>query len=159
MRVYLTAKAASLMALLVVGGLILSCLPSKPVKGPIKVGSKSFTEQLILGEITRLALEDAGFGVVDRLGLAGSMTTRQALENGEIDLYWEYTGTAWLVSLGHQKIDGDGENLYQRVKAENANHGVIRVSHARFNSSYALMMSRALSQRLGITTLGELGDY
>ena len=131
----------------------------KPVKGSIKVGSKSFTEQLILGEITRLALEDAGFGVVDRLGLAGSMTTRQALENGEIDLYWEYTGTAWLVSLGHQKIDGDGENLYQRVKAEDAIHGLIWLPYARFNSSYALMMSRALSQRLGITTLGELGDY
>ena len=153
------AKAVILLTLLAVGGLILFWLPRKPVKGPIKVGSKSFTEQLILGEITRLALEDAGFGVIDRLGLAGSMTTRQALENGEIDLYWEYTGTAWLVSLGHQKIDGDGENLYQRVKAEDAIHGLIWLPYARFNSSYALMMSRALSQRLGITTLGELGDY
>jgi osmoprotectant transport system substrate-binding protein len=159
MRVYSRAKTAILLGLLVAGGLIPSCLPSKPVKGPIKVGSKSFTEQLILGEITRLVLEDAGFGVVDRLGLAGTMTTRQALENGEIDLYWEYTGTAWLVSLGHQTIDGDAEKLYQRVKAEDAIQGLVWLPYARFNSSYALMMSRAASQRLGITTLGELGNY
>jgi osmoprotectant transport system substrate-binding protein len=123
------------------------------------VGSKSFTEQLILGEITRLVLEDAGFGVVDRLGLAGTMTTRQALENGEIDLYWEYTGTAWFVSLGHQRIDSDPEMLYQRVKAEDAIRGLVWLPYARFNSSYALMMSRALSQRLGITSLGELGNH
>src|SRR5262245_6771860 len=114
-----------LLALLMTGGLFSSCLPAKRVKGPIKVGSKSFTEQLILGEITRLVLEDAGFGVVDRLGLAGTMTARQALVNGEIDLYWEYTGTAWLVSLGQQRIDSDAEKLYQRVKAEDAIHGLV----------------------------------
>lgn len=141
------------------GGLIWFSLPKKQVKGPIKVGSKSFTEQLILGEMTRLVLEDAGFGVVDRLGLAGTMTTRQALEHGEIDLYWEYTGTAWLVSLGHERIDSDAENLYQRVKAEDALHGLVWLPYANFNNSYALMMSRASSQRLGITTLGELAHY
>jgi osmoprotectant transport system substrate-binding protein len=159
MRVYATAKTAILLALLVSGASMLFCLHKKPGKGPIKVGSKSFTEQLILGEITRLVLEDAGFGVVDRLGLAGTMTTRQALEKGEIDLYWEYTGTAWLVSLGHQKIDSDAEKLYQQVKAEDANHGLVWLPYARFNSSYAVMMSRAVSQRLGITSLGELGNH
>ena len=153
------AKTAILLTLLAVVGLLLFCIPRKQVKGPIKVGSKSFTEQLILGELTRLVLEDAGFGVVDRLGLAGSMTTRQALENGEIDLYWEYTGTAWLVSLGHQKIDGDGEKLYQQVKAEDALRGLVWLPYARFNSSYALMMSQASTRRLGIKSLGELAKH
>src|SRR5213593_983671 len=129
-------------------------LSRKTVKGSIRVGSKSFTEQLILGEMTRLVLEDAGFDVVDRLGLAGTVTTRQALENGEIDLYWEYTGTAWLVSFGHQRIDGDAEELYRRVKAEDALHGLVWLAHARFNNSFALLMPRAASERLGIATVG-----
>jgi osmoprotectant transport system substrate-binding protein len=134
-------------------------LSRKTVKGSIRVGSKSFTEQLILGEMTRLVLEDAGFDVVDRLGLAGTVTTRQALENGEIDLYWEYTGTAWLVSFGHQRIDGDAEELYRRVKAEDALRGLVWLAHARFNNSFALLMARAASERLGIATVGELARY
>lgn len=55
------------------------------------VGSKDFTEQLILGEMTRLLLEDAGASVQDQIGMAGTDATRQALLSGEIDMYWEYT--------------------------------------------------------------------
>src|SRR3712207_2530671 len=57
------------------------------------VGSKEFTEQLILGQITLQALEAAGATVNDQTGLAGSVAARKALESGEIDMYWEYTGT------------------------------------------------------------------
>ena len=69
----------------------------------VAVGSKEFTEQLILGQIAIKALEEHGFTVIDRTGLAGTEPARVALENGEIDLYWEYTGTAWLVALGHDQ--------------------------------------------------------
>ena len=57
------------------------------------VGSKEFTEQLILGQITLQVLENAGATVNDQIGLAGTVAARKALESGEIDMYWEYTGT------------------------------------------------------------------
>jgi osmoprotectant transport system substrate-binding protein len=65
------------------------------------VGSKEFTEQLILGQITLQVLENAGATVNDQIGLAGTVAARKALESGEIDMYWEYTGTGWITHLGH----------------------------------------------------------
>ncbi|MBW3606575.1 MAG: hypothetical protein KY460_17040, partial [Actinobacteria bacterium] len=62
----------------------------------LTVGSKEFTEQLILGQITIQALEAAGATVEDQTGLVGSTTVREALLSGEIDMYWEYTGTGWI---------------------------------------------------------------
>src|SRR3954471_4683005 len=64
------------------------------------VGSKEFTEQLVLGNITLQALEATGANVNDQIGLAGSDAARQALASGEIDMYWEYLGTAWVTYLG-----------------------------------------------------------
>ena len=61
------------------------------------VGSKEFTEQLILGQITIQMLEDAGASVDDQTGITGTTNVRKALTSGEIDMYWEYTGTGWLV--------------------------------------------------------------
>ena len=60
----------------------------------IRVGSKQFTEQLVLGQIILTALEDAGFTVEDGTNLGGTQVVRDALVNGEIDVYAEYTGTA-----------------------------------------------------------------
>ena len=60
----------------------------------IRVGSKQFTEQIVLGQIILLALEDAGYDVEDRTNLGSTAVNRDALVNGEIDIYPEYTGTA-----------------------------------------------------------------
>ena len=64
------------------------------------VGSKEFTEQLVLGNITMQALEETGATVNDQIGLAGSDAVRTAMESGEIDMYWEYLGTGWINILG-----------------------------------------------------------
>ncbi|MCJ7825760.1 MAG: hypothetical protein MUP44_12750, partial [Anaerolineales bacterium] len=69
-------------------------------KGLIVVGSKDFSEQFILGYIAVLALQDAGFEVDDQVGLGGTAVNREALLAGEIDMYWEYTGTGWMAHLG-----------------------------------------------------------
>ena len=69
----------------------------------IVVGSKDFTEQLILGKMAVILLRVAGADVVDQTGISGSVATRQALVNGEIDANWEYTGTAWISYLGKTK--------------------------------------------------------
>ena len=67
----------------------------------ISVGSKEFTEQRILGAITVQALRAAGATVDDHTGLVGTPVVRQALTSGQIGMYWEYTGTAWLGPLGN----------------------------------------------------------
>ena len=65
-------------------------------KKKIVLGGKNFTEQYILSEIARILLEKNGFDVKMRSGV-GSTVARQSLENGQIDLYYEYTGTAYTI--------------------------------------------------------------
>jgi osmoprotectant transport system substrate-binding protein len=125
----------------------------------IKVGSKEFTEQLILGQITILALENAGFKVVDKTNVAGSDKVRQALEQGDIDLYWEYTGTAWLVHLQHDNALTDSEEAYQKVKEEDSENGMVWLDYAPLNNTYTLMMRKDDMQSLGIKSLSDLASY
>ncbi|MDY7078965.1 MAG: glycine betaine ABC transporter substrate-binding protein, partial [Chloroflexota bacterium] len=94
--------------------------PPAEEKGLIVVGSKDFTEQFILGYITVLALQDAGYEVDDQVNLGGTAVNREALIAGEIDLYWEYTGTAWIAHLGHEDPITDPQECYDKVKAEDA---------------------------------------
>src|SRR5438874_13459625 len=65
----------------------------------IKVSSKEFDEQLLLGQIAVVALRAAGADPVDKTNITGSANVRQALTTGEVDLYWEYTGTGWITHL------------------------------------------------------------
>src|SRR5215211_6126281 len=69
-------------------------------EGPVRIGSKDFTEQLILGEMYALLLENAGIATEKRLNLGGTQVAQEALLAGEIDLYPEYTGTGLTVVLG-----------------------------------------------------------
>jgi osmoprotectant transport system substrate-binding protein len=82
------------------------------------VGSKEFTEQLILGQITLQVLENAGATVNDQIGLAGTVAARKALESGEIDMYWEYTGTGWITHLGHTDPIPGRQKQYEAVAEE-----------------------------------------
>ena len=84
------------------------------------VGSKEFTEQLVLGEITKQVLTNAGADVSDQIGLEGSTAARNALKSGDIDMYWEYDGTAWTNYLGHDKPIPDEQGQYDAVKQEDA---------------------------------------
>ncbi len=126
-------------------------------KGPVVVGSKEFTEQLILGAMSVLALEDAGFKVTDNTGLGGTEMARNALESGEIDTYWEYTGTAWLVALGHEKPITDSEEAFQKVSEEDlAKNNLVWLSYAKFDNTYTLMMRKDDAEKLGIKTISDL---
>jgi osmoprotectant transport system substrate-binding protein len=128
-------------------------------KGPIVVGSKNFTEQYILGWMTILGLEDAGFETESQIDLGGTTANREALENGEIDLYWEYTGTAWLVHLGHEEPITDPQTAYQEVKAEDEENGLVWLDYAPFNNTYTLMMRQQAREELGITKISDLKQY
>lgn len=66
----------------------------------VVVGTKNFTEALILGKIAVIALQAAGFDVTDRSGIPGAAPARAAMLDGEVEVQWEYTGTGWLNYLG-----------------------------------------------------------
>lgn len=125
----------------------------------IKVGSKDFTEQLILGQMAILALKNAGYKVEDKTNVAGSDTCRKALEAGEFDLYWEYTGTAWSMLLANEEMVADPQLLFDKVKEADAANGITWLKYAPMNNTYALVMSEARSAELGITSYTELGAY
>lgn len=125
----------------------------------IKVSSKEFTEQLLLGQIAILALEDAGYRVEDKTGIAGSNKLRSALLGKDIDLYWEYTGTGWLSHLQHSNPLADPRECYDKVRAEDARNGVAWLAYAPFNNTYTMMMRASQAQALGIHSLSQLGAY
>ncbi len=134
------------------------CLSVGAADGKITVGSKQFTEQLILGQITVLLLEDRGFDVVDKTGLGGSSVCRLALESGEIDMYWEYTGTGWMTHLGHDNPLTDSEECYKKVKDEDENNGIIWLDYGEVNNTYTLMMRQKDANELEIKTISDLAE-
>ncbi|MCF7936276.1 MAG: glycine/betaine ABC transporter substrate-binding protein [Synergistales bacterium] len=125
--------------------------------GKIVVGAKNFTEQYVLGNMLTLVLEDHGFDVTTRMG-TGSTVTRKALETGQIGLYPEYTGTAWLTYLGHEKVINDPQELYRKVKAEDSENGILWFAKAPLNNTYALAIREKDVDAYG-STLSELAAY
>lgn len=122
------------------------------------VGSKDFTEQLVLGYITVGALEAAGASVTDQVGLAGTDAARAALEEGEIDMYWEYTGTVWINYLGNTDPIPDPQEQYDEAKAQSEEETQITMlDRAPFNNTYALAVRSEAYDDLGVENLSDLG--
>ncbi|KZM57077.1 glycine/betaine ABC transporter substrate-binding protein [Aeribacillus pallidus] len=126
-------------------------------KGKITVGGKDFTEQHILTKITSIYLKEKGYDVKEATNM-GSTVVRQALENGQIDLYWEYTGTA-LVIYNHQPVETDPDAAYEKVKEIDQKKGLVWLNKAVLNNTYAIMMLEKKANELGIKTISDLADY
>ncbi|MEX2621470.1 MAG: glycine betaine ABC transporter substrate-binding protein [Egibacteraceae bacterium] len=123
------------------------------------VGSKDFTEQLILGQIAIAALEAAGASVTDQTNLGGTVVARQALESGDIDLYWDYNGTGWIEFLGETEVTSDGDALYEQVReADLEENGIVWYEPAPLNNTYALAQSQEAADEFGVTNLTEYGE-
>ena len=123
----------------------------------ITVGSKEFTEQVILGQITVQALRAAGAEVKDETRLAGSVTTRRALTSGEIDLYWEYTGTAWITYMDETRPIPDERDQYRAVaRRDLRENGIAWLPYAPFNNTYGLAVRREAAGRLGVRTISDV---
>lgn len=136
--------------------LIAGCGKKKDV---IKVGSKDYSEQLILGQIAIAALKDAGFDVEDKTNLNGSDKVMQALKQGDLSLYWEYTGTALFVHLKHDKTITDSKEAYELVKSEDAKKDLIWLDYAPFNNTYTVMMRKEDSEKLNIKSITDIANY
>ena len=122
------------------------------------VGSESFTEQEVLGSIAIQVLEAADATVIDRTGLGGNEAVRQALEEGEIDLYWEYTATGWLVHLGETSPKPDPQAQYEAVARQDLEENGIRwLDPAPGNDTYAIATSEETRRDLDVRTVSDLG--
>jgi osmoprotectant transport system substrate-binding protein len=124
------------------------------------VGSKEFTEQIILGQIAILALEDAGATVKDETGITGTANVRKALESDQIDMYWEYTGTGWVDILGNTTEDAetDPQKLFDAVAQQDSKNGVKWIAKSSANDTYAFATSQETSDSLGVTTLSDYAE-
>ncbi|ABE59705.1 glycine betaine ABC transporter substrate-binding protein [Chromohalobacter israelensis] len=123
----------------------------------IVVGGKNFTEQQILSSMTTQYLEGLGYDVEKRAGL-GSAVLRQAQENGQIDLYWEYTGTS-LINYNDESAEGlTVDETYQKVKELDAEKGLVWLEPSDANNTYALAMRKESVEETGITTLSDLAQ-
>ncbi|HET7313017.1 glycine betaine ABC transporter substrate-binding protein [Salinisphaera sp.] len=124
----------------------------------LTVGSKGFTEQEILGQITIELLEAAGADVTDQTGLAGSNAVRKALLSGEIDMYWECTGTAWLSYLGHTTTNTKKGHLYKQVaKQDLKQNNIVWLKPADFSDSYGIVTNQKTAKKYHLKTLDDIG--
>jgi glycine betaine/choline ABC-type transport system substrate-binding protein len=124
----------------------------------LTVGSKEFTEQLILGNMTKFALEEAGAEVDDQIGLVGSTAVRDALTSGEIDLYWEYLGTGWVTYLENEEAIPDPQEQFEAVRDADAANGVTWLEPAPFNNTYAIATTDETAEELGISSISDIRE-
>lgn len=121
----------------------------------IRVGSKDFTENLLVAEIYALALEDKGY-TVERVSNISSSLIHNSIVNDEIDLYPEYTGTGLLSVLGEQ-MQTDPEKVYETVKKEyEEQFHLTWLDYASANDSQGLVIRTAVAKKLGISTISDL---
>jgi osmoprotectant transport system substrate-binding protein len=121
------------------------------------VGSKDFTESILLGQITMQLLKANGATVTDKTNIKGSVTTRDALTSSQIDLYWEYTGTGWISYLKNTTPIPDPQQQFDAVaKDDLAKNKVVWVDRAPLNNTYAMAIKKEKAAALGVKSLSDL---
>ncbi len=132
-----------------------SAFACAPKPAAVRIGSKDFTENLVLAELYALALEDNGFTVERKFNIASSVV-HTALVNKEIDLYPEYTGTGLLSILKHELVT-DPQEVYDIVKEEYRKQFQLTwLDYAQANDSQGLVIAAPIASELGITTISDL---
>lgn len=120
----------------------------------IVVGGKAFTEQILMTEMTMQLLEAKGFKVTRKAGM-GNAILRAAQENGEVDLYWEYTGTSLVT---HNKVSEklNAADTYKRVKELDAAKGLVWLNASPLNNTFAFAMRKDDAAKRGIASIADL---
>lgn len=127
----------------------------------VTVGSKQFTEQELLGSMSVQALEANDVTVNDKTSLGGTVTNFEALKAGDIDHYWEYTGTAWAtLPPKHDEVITDAEELYGKVESEfDSEYNIKVLDKASFDNTYVLVARQAFIDESGVETLSDFAEY
>lgn len=131
---------------------------SNDEKPLIKVGSKNFTESLILGEMYSLALENAGYKVERKLNLGGTMVGHESLKNGDIDMYPEYTGTG-LINILEQEPKSDPQEVYDIVSKEYKDKfNLVWLEPTDANDSQGLVTTKKVAEKYDLYTISKLAE-
>lgn len=129
-----------------------ACMDPRPV---VRVGTKSFTENYILGEIVADVIEQTGEADVERrFGLGGTGIVYRAVLHGDIDLYPEYTGTLSQAILKDPSLTSVAE-----IRGAMLGTGLTIGESLGFNNTYALAVRREMSERLDLRTLSDLARH
>lgn len=153
--------AAIGVAVLVVG----ACAPREPAaKGPIRIGSKIDTEGNLLGNIIKLMLDDNGFETVDRIGTGQTDVVRKALTSGEIDVYPEYTASAFTQFFKAEALPEkdayDAEKVYETVKRlDMEKNDLAWLARAPANNTWAVAVQRSVSGKEGVSTWDDFARF
>lgn len=142
--------------------------PTGAVAGPMEgidlegagvdVGSKNFTEQIILGKMAVILLQSAGADVQDLTNTPGSNTVREAMLQGHMDFQWEYTGTAWITYMGETDPIIDEQEQFEAVRDVDADDGLIWLAPSELNNTYAFATSAEFGEETGITEMSEISE-
>ncbi len=125
----------------------------------VRIGSKNFSEQVLLAEIAAQALEQRGVKVDRRLNLGGTFVCHRALTAGELDLYPEYTGTAFTAILSRKPVS-DPVAVREAVAREYARRwALIWSPPLGFENTFALIMRGQEARRLGIRKISDLAAH
>ena len=119
----------------------------------IQVGSKDFTESLLVSEIYALALEDNGYEV-ERIQSIASSVIPQSLESGEIDLYPEYTGTS-LMTIFNLPLQTDPDAVAETIREEYEAIGLTTLDYAPANNAEGIAIRTDAAEELGIATISD----
>jgi osmoprotectant transport system permease protein len=149
-------RFSKLLGLLLVGIFLTSCSTADR----IVIGSKNFTEQVILGELLAQQIEAKTALRVDRrLNLGGTFVCHEALTAGQIDAYVEYTGTA-LTAILKEPVSNDSASVYEKVKTAYLDrYGVEWTEPLGFNNTYAMIIRKDDAQKLNLRTISDAVPY
>jgi osmoprotectant transport system permease protein len=151
------SRSVAAVAALVVTLLLVAIVAARPAGTErVVIGSKNFTEQVILGELLAQAIErEGGLTVERRLNLGGTFICDQAVRSGDIDVYVEYTGTA-LTAILRDSVSRDRDAVLARVRERYAEQGLAVAAPLGFNNTFAMLVRGGDARQLGLRTIGDL---
>ena len=151
------AAALTASIVIVIAGVL--ALSARGSSNVIRVGSKNFTEQIILGEIVAQTIESrTALRVERRLNLGGTFICDRAVRSGDIDAYVEYSGTAQ-TAIFHQPVDTDSRRVFEAVKARYAAAGLTLLEPLGFENTFAMLIRGDDASRLGVRTLSQAAAF
>ncbi len=135
-------------------GAVLLDMPATGVLQSVVIGSKKFTESYVLGEIAKRVLEEAGLPAEHRQGMGGTIILWEALTQGAITSYPDYTGT-----ISGEILKTHGPMSQEEMSKELFRRGIGMTGDLGFNNTYALVMRRERARRLDIATISDLRKH
>lgn len=158
-RYKVVAVAAA--AAVALAGTLIGAAPANAAGSSLKgvnvvVGSKDFTESIVLSKIVKQFILANGGKVTDKTNIKGSVTTREAMLAGDINMYWEYTGTAWLVYQKQTDVNIAPKDLYTKVVAGDKKFKVTWLPMTSFNDTYAFAITKKNAAAWGVKNYSDL---